>query len=152
MVQILASQETRIKELEAKLSELQQGSGADIEHTSRNGLLDHSLADPNVNRLIITMNAASNQKFPLTQNIMTIGRDPQNDIQIRSRYISRFHARIVSDHEGSVIEDLDSQNGVNVNACKATRKRLSSGDLIDLGRIQLKFIDLMELSSSEGQA
>lgn len=150
LLEQLTQQEQRIRELEARLAAV-AGERAELEPT-RNHLVNEAFSEPGVNRLVITINAEINQKFPLYQNIMTIGRDPQNDIQIRSRYISRFHARIVSDREGCVIEDMDSQNGVCVNSARVRRRQLSSGDLIDLGRVQLKFIDLMEGSSDEGQA
>ena len=98
------------------------------------------------------MNGDENLKYPLSRHIMTIGREPHNDVHIRSKYVSRFHARIVSDRDGAVIEDLDSRNGVSVNSRKVRRMQLKSGDLIDLGRIQFKYIDLMEGSAGEGQA
>ena len=150
LLRLIADQDKRIRDLEARLATL-ECAPEELDATSNNRL-NHAFADAGVNRLIITMNAEINQKFPLYQNIMTIGRDPQNDIQIRSRFISRFHARVVSDSEGCVIEDMESQNGVCVNSQRVHRKPLKSGDLIDLGRVQLKFIDLMEGSSDEGQA
>ena len=105
-----------------------------------------------VNRLIIVERGNQTLKFPLTRNIMTIGRESENDINIRSRFISRFHARIVNDRHGCTIEDLDSCNGLSVNSRKVARKELHSGDRTNLGRIQLKYIDLMDDGSGEGVA
>jgi hypothetical protein len=109
-------------------------------------------AEKILSRLIIATTDHGNLKFPLHKQIITIGRSPQNDIHIRSRFISRYHARIVCDQDGATIEDLDSSNGITVNSQRARRQPLRSGDLIDLGRTQLKYIDLSEGSSGEGQA
>ena len=119
---------------------------------SETGGRDSTINSPYVNRLLVIMDGAGNLKRPLDSSIMTIGRDPRNDVQIRSRYISRYHARIINDSDGSVIEDLDSRNGVRVNSEKVRRQQLRSGDLIDLGKIQMKFIDLMEGTAGEGSA
>jgi predicted nucleic acid-binding Zn-ribbon protein len=148
----LEKQESRIRELEEQLESLQSTGTHSNPGNEPSNLHEYGDSNLNVNRLIVSMNGDDNTKYPLSRNIMTIGREPHNDIHIRSRYISRFHARIVSDQDGSVIEDLGSRNGVAVNAKKVRRRQLRSGDLIDLGRIQLKYIDLMEGSASEGQA
>ena len=156
LLQSLEKQEARIRELEEQLEEQKSALQSTGTHANPAGepsnLIERGDSNPNVNRLIISMNGDDNTKHPLSRNIMTIGREPHNDIHIRSRYISRFHARIVSDQDGSIIEDLGSRNGVAVNAKKVRRRQLRSGDLIDLGRVQLKYIDLMEGSASEGQA
>ncbi len=152
LLHALEKKESRILELEAKLDAWQSISSVFEESGERSELFQRDDSRPYVNRLIVNMNGNETLKYPLSKNIMTIGREPHNDIHIRSRYISRFHARIVSDQDGSIIEDLDSRNGVAVNAKKARRQVLRSGDLIDLGRVQLKFIDLMEGSADEGSA
>ncbi|MCP4000313.1 MAG: FHA domain-containing protein [Gammaproteobacteria bacterium] len=148
----LEKQTSRIHELEEKLEALQSISTHFNQAEKPSGL--HAISDnnPNENRLIVSINGGDSKKYRLSKNIMTIGREPKNNIQIRSRYISRFHARIVSDKYGSTIEDMGSRNGIAINAKKAHRTQLKSGDLIDLGKIQLKYIDLMEDSASEGQA
>jgi len=105
-----------------------------------------------VNRVLIASDAQGNLKFPLNRDVITIGRKSDNDIHIHSRYISRYHARVVSDATGSVIEDLGSANGLLVNTQQTRRHLLKSGDLITLGQTQLKFIDLAENDSDEGCA
>lgn len=137
----LNAKEQRIRELEEKL-QAKEGEKLQREPSET----------PFVNRIVLLTNGQGNFKFPLNRSIMTIGRAAQNDIHIQSRFISRFHARIVSDAQGSIIEDLDSSNGLRVNSDRVRRKQLRSGDLIDIGRTQLKFIDLMDGNSGEGNA
>ena len=58
------------------------------------------------------------QKIDLHQRTeLTIGRSPENDLQLDYRTISRHHARIrrVGSEEDYVIEDLNSSNGTLVN-------------------------------------
>ena len=76
---------------------------------------------------------------------MTIGRGPENDIQVANEFMSRVHARIVSDANGAAIEDLNSRNGLVVNSKKiGCPHQLRNGDLVSLGKMQFKFIDLAE--------
>jgi len=105
-----------------------------------------------VNRLLVVISGGQRIKYPLFKESMTIGRSPENDIQIATQFVSRVHARIISDQHAATIEDLNSRNGVVVNSRKITRQQLRNGDLIALGKVQFKFIDLMEDDSGEGRA
>ena len=78
---------------------------------------------------------------------MTIGRGKGNDIRLRHHFISRNHAQILTDADGSIIEDLGSKNGILVNAEPVNRRRLRDGDLVDIGEIQFKFIDPVNQTS-----
>ena len=95
-------------------------------------------------RTIIATQDNGNLKIALRDAITTIGREPGNDIQIRSRFVSRQHARIVSNASGVYIEDLGSRNGLTVNTQRVSRQRLRSGDFIRIGRTQLNYLDIME--------
>jgi hypothetical protein len=149
----LALQNEMIRNLESKLEHLANNS--EDQNISSPRLIDDAErihSDPYLNRVIIATNTTGNLKFPLNQSIINIGREALNDIHIRSRFISRFHARIVSDFDGAIIEDLESRNGLTVNSKKVRRQKLRSGDLIDLGKTQLRYIDLTEGSAGEGSA
>jgi hypothetical protein len=158
LVAELAEQYSKIHALKSELKQLEESiskdsSANDADTSGQNSTpAAETSASQGLNRLIIATTDQGNLKFPLHKHIMTIGRAPQNDIHIRSRFISRYHARIVCDEGGAIIEDLDSSNGIAVNSHRARRQPLRSGDLIDLGKTQLKYIDLTEGSSGEGQA
>jgi pSer/pThr/pTyr-binding forkhead associated (FHA) protein len=84
-------------------------------------------------------------KYPLYKSSMTIGRGPENDIQVANEFMSRVHARILNDKNGASIEDLNSRNGLIVNSKKIKcPQQLCNGDLVSLGKMQFKFIDLAE--------
>jgi type II secretory pathway predicted ATPase ExeA len=71
-----------------------------------------------------------------------IGRTPDNDLQIRSKFISRHHAQIISDAEQSVVEDLNSTNGVYFKSERVKRHELRDGDVIHVGEHKLLYRDL----------
>lgn len=80
--------------------------------------------------------------FALPAGKTVIGRTPDNDLQIRSRFISRHHAQIVSDGRRSVVEDLNSTNGVLIQQNRVKQHELVDGDVIQLGEHKLLYRDL----------
>ena len=98
-------------------------------------------------RMIIALNDEQHMKYRIETGTMTIGRGKGNDIRLRHHFISRNHAQILTDADGSIIEDLGSKNGILVNAEPVNRRRLRDGDLVDIGEIQFKFIDPVNQTS-----
>ncbi|MDX1509281.1 MAG: AAA family ATPase [Woeseiaceae bacterium] len=80
------------------------------------------------------------QSFPPGRII--VGRSPDNEIYIKSKFVSRHHAQLVSDDQGCVLEDLNSTNGVFLNDKQIKKYRLRDGDVISLGVHQLVYRDL----------
>ena len=78
--------------------------------------------------------------FPFGRAI--IGRSPDNEIFINSKFVSRHHAQIVSDKSGCVIEDLNSTNGVFLGEKQVKKYRLRDGDTVSLGVHELVYRDL----------
>jgi type II secretory pathway predicted ATPase ExeA len=78
----------------------------------------------------------------LRQQGTIIGRSPDNEIYIKSKFVSRHHAQLVSDENGCVIEDLNSTNGVFVGEKQVKKYRLRDGDVISLGVHALVYHDL----------
>ena len=64
----------------------------------------------------------------------TIGRTPDNDLQIDAAYISRHHAVILCSDAHVVIEDLGSTNGVYVGGQRVDRHLLKAGDTVIIGK------------------
>ena len=69
----------------------------------------------------------------------SIGRTPDNDLQIDAKFVSRHHAVILVGSSNTIIEDLNSTNGVLVNGRRITRHTLREGDRIAIGRTQYRF-------------
>jgi type II secretory pathway predicted ATPase ExeA len=72
---------------------------------------------------------------------VVIGRTSNNDIQIDSRYISRHHCKIVTTPECTVLEDLNSTNGVFIKSKRISQYNLNDGDVISLGDHELVYVD-----------
>ena len=73
-----------------------------------------------------------------------VGRAPDNEIYIKSKYVSRHHAQLVSDEHGCVVEDLNSTNGVFVDEERVKKHRLKDGDVVSMGVHELVYSDLRE--------
>jgi len=72
-----------------------------------------------------------------------IGRSPDNEICIKSKFVSRHHAQLISNEdEGCVVEDLNSTNGVFIAERQVKKQRLQDGDVIALGAHDLIYTDL----------
>ncbi|NNC77959.1 MAG: AAA family ATPase [Woeseiaceae bacterium] len=73
-----------------------------------------------------------------------IGRSPDNEIYIKSKFVSRHHAQLISEDDGCVIEDLNSTNGIFVGDRQVKKYRLKNGDTVSLGVHQLVYRDLRD--------
>ncbi|HEX3835787.1 MAG TPA: FHA domain-containing protein [Steroidobacteraceae bacterium] len=69
----------------------------------------------------------------------TIGRTPDNDLQIDASFISRHHAVLLVHGSQTIVEDLNSTNGVFVNAHRVSRETLNDGDLVMIGKARFRF-------------
>ena len=87
------------------------------------------------------------QSFPPGRVI--IGRSPDNEVYIKSKFVSRHHAQLISDDYGCVIEDLNSTNGVFVGDRQVKKYRLQDGDVVSLGVHQLVYRDLRKLAEED---
>jgi len=81
---------------------------------------------------------------------IVIGRTPDNDLQIDSKFVSRHHAQIITTRNTSVLEDLNSTNGVYVDAKRVRRRLLNDGDVVQIGRHEITYRD--ERQSRHGSA
>jgi pSer/pThr/pTyr-binding forkhead associated (FHA) protein len=76
----------------------------------------------------------------LEKEIVTIGRNPNNDIHIDNLAVSNFHAKIVKQGNQFIIEDLKSTNGTFVNEQKIVKTSLNNNDIITIGKHTLIFL------------
>jgi general secretion pathway protein A len=94
---------------------------------------------PPVGRLVLRHEGVQLEEALITPGRFVIGRTSDNDMQIDSKFVSRHHAQLVTTPEGSVIEDLNSTNGVFLNGKRVRRHRLSPGDVIKIGTHELVY-------------
>ena len=87
------------------------------------------------------------QTFPRGRII--VGRSPDNEIYIKSKFVSRHHAQLISDDDGCMIEDLNSTNGVFVDDRQVKKYRLKDGDVVSLGVHELVYRDIRDSRQPE---
>jgi len=79
------------------------------------------------------------KEFPLTRGVLTIGRLPDNTIQVDNPAVSSHHARVFWEAGDFFIEDNDSLNGTFVNDQRVKKHVLRDKDNILIGKHTLNF-------------
>jgi uncharacterized RDD family membrane protein YckC len=95
-----------------------------------------------VPKLIVNPTSSNRREIPLARTtILTIGRDPSNDLVLPDAMVSRRHA--VIEHRGSqfFLRDCSSANGSVVNGDRVSERGLRDGDLVAIGSMRLLFRD-----------
>ena len=82
---------------------------------------------------------ANEQTFRiLPGNARTLGRATGADFILDAALVSRVHCRITALPSGELeLKDLESTNGTFVNGQRVDQARLSPGDKIQVGRMEL---------------
>ncbi|KPJ81722.1 MAG: hypothetical protein AMJ58_03940 [Gammaproteobacteria bacterium SG8_30] len=94
-----------------------------------------------VARIIVAHDGQKIGERELFPGRLIIGRTAENDLQIDSKYVSRHHCQILTTPEGSVLEDLNSTNGVYIKSKRVRKRHLNDGDVIVLGRHEIMYLD-----------
>jgi hypothetical protein len=94
---------------------------------------------PPVRRRLVRTDPGHESALLLLPPRTTIGRTPDNDLQLRENYISRAHAVIKLGADSTIIEDTDSRNGVFVNEHRVRHELLHHGDEVMLGKARFRF-------------
>lgn len=81
-----------------------------------------------------------------------VGRAEDNEIFIKSKYVSRHHAQLISRESGCTIEDLNSTNGIYVGNRRVKKYHLRDGDSVTLGVHELVYTDLRDADDGEESA
>ena len=80
-----------------------------------------------------------------------IGRSPDNEICINSKFVSRHHAQLISDEKGCIVEDLNSTNGVFFGERQIKKHLLTSGNSVAIGAHDLVYTDLRDADEFEDE-
>lgn len=90
-----------------------------------------------MSRLVLKFANAPLKEVPLGTSPVTIGRAPDNDIQIDNLSVSNYHARVYVEAGSLVVEDLNSLNGSFLNEMRVERAMLKDGDAILIGKHEI---------------
>ncbi len=94
-----------------------------------------------VGRILLASEGKTVIERELKPGRLVIGRTPDNDLQIDSKFISRHHCQIVTQVDACVIEDLNSTNGIYVQSKRVRRHNLNDGDVVQVGQHEIMYID-----------
>jgi len=91
-------------------------------------------------RLVLKFNDSVLKVIDSSKELITLGRNLKNDIQIDNLAVSNFHAHIVNQSGHFFIEDLGSTNGTFVNDRKISKWELADKDVITIGKHAIVFM------------
>jgi type II secretory pathway predicted ATPase ExeA len=94
-----------------------------------------------VGRILIAHEGKTTMERELKPGRVVIGRTPDNDLQIDSKFISRHHCQIITQGDSCVIEDLNSTNGIYVQFKRVRRHNLNDGDVVQVGKHEIMYLD-----------
>ncbi|MBM4220543.1 MAG: FHA domain-containing protein, partial [Gammaproteobacteria bacterium] len=92
-------------------------------------------------RLILSLDSQVLAEYNMSKERYTVGRLQDNDIRIDNPTVSGHHSLIINILNDSFLEDLNSTNGTYVNGRLIKKHALQNGDVITVGRHQLRFVD-----------
>lgn len=98
-------------------------------------------------KLYVMGGKEEHQSFDLNRETVFIGRDPENDIQIEDKYISRRHLKLQRKGNKYFIQDLNTKNGTFVNG-----KQINPNDLFELGEGHTIVIGMSVICLDEGSS
>jgi general secretion pathway protein A len=135
-----------VEDLDAAIHELQWVEFAtstnrmrilNLEHVApSNAAISHTVA-----RILLANAGKTVMERELKPGRLVIGRTPDNDLQIDSKFISRHHCQIVTQTDSCMIEDLNSTNGIYVQSKRVRRYNLNDGDVVQIGQHEVMYID-----------
>ncbi len=94
---------------------------------------------PRPHWLVATGGDLDGKTWWLGERTATIGRTPDNMIQVNEKGVSRTHARLEHSGAGPVLVDLESSNGTHVNGRTVQRTTLVEGDMILIGNQAFRY-------------
>jgi type II secretory pathway predicted ATPase ExeA len=92
-------------------------------------------------KLLVAVDGRTVQEIPLHAGRLIVGRTPDNDVYIDSRFVSRHHCQVITTPHSCVVEDLNSTNGIFVKSNRVRRHYLNDGDVVLVGKHELIYVD-----------
>jgi pSer/pThr/pTyr-binding forkhead associated (FHA) protein len=80
--------------------------------------------------------------IPLARGVTHIGRGLSADLRLDEASVSRRHAILVPRRSGTRVLDDRSSNGTFVNGRRVTQADLRNGDVLLLGRVVLRYLEV----------
>jgi hypothetical protein len=125
----------QIKELREAYAQIES------QKTAASSGFEHREASPEIGerRLLVAVDDKGGTEYVIGPGRVTLGASSDNDIQLKSSFISRHHAQFVNSSADCILGDLNSTNGTYVNSSRIKRHALRDGDSVTVGNLRFKF-------------
>jgi pSer/pThr/pTyr-binding forkhead associated (FHA) protein len=90
-------------------------------------------------KLIVTTESQGKITYEVTEQLVTVGRAPENTIIIEHSSVSGRHAQLERSGETYRLKDLESTNGTRVNGVPITETVLRFDDRVRFGAVEARF-------------
>lgn len=100
----------------------------------------------------LVLNDGRSERELVLKGTLVVGRDPSCHVNDLDPLLSRRHAEFVTGLQGVLVRDLGSRNGILVNGVKVPQQLLSSGDVVQLGHLELRYVEDTSVQAAEHHA
>jgi hypothetical protein len=118
-----------------------------LDHRTRGRSVPEPLAPPG--RYLSVEDGDAVQLIPLDRPITHIGRGLAADLRIEDPHVSRRHAIVAHRGDGARVLDDRSFNGTYVNGRPVTVAELASGDVLRVGRVVFRYVEVQPRSKRQ---
>ena len=112
-------------------------------------IVEQNEPDKHLTRIEVRTEGEFVNEYEFNAGRVIIGRSSDNEIYIRSKFVSRHHAQLIIDDTGCTIEDLNSTNGIFIEDQPVKKHRLLDGEIVSLGMHELIYTDLRPIASDD---
>ena len=102
----------------------------------------------NITRIVVRTDSKIVDEYNFEAGRVIAGRSPDNEIYIKSKFVSRHHAQLTSNDGGCTIEDLNSTNGIFVGEEQVKKYHMQDGDIVRMGIHELVYTDLRDADNA----
>ena len=95
-----------------------------------------------MHRLVIVSGPNRGSSFALIEGENSIGRQMDNHIVLSSGKVSKRHCALLVTANEVFLRDEGSTNGTFVNGTRIQQADLSDGDVIVVGRVVLRYLEI----------
>ena len=96
-------------------------------------------------KILVNPTSSNRREIALGRTLLSIGRDPSNDLVLPDAMVSRRHAVIEFRGSQYYLRDCNSSNGSVINGDRVSEKSLRDGDVVAIGSARLLFREEVEL-------
>jgi len=113
---------------------------ASLDERSRRRALEEPPREPG--RYLEVQGAERALLLPIGAEPLHIGRGRTSDLHLDEIAVSRRHAILLTEESGARLLDESSSNGTFVNGTRVQQAQLKDGDVIEIGRVVLRYIEI----------